>query len=141
DASIEDINPEELDMVVLPGGLDGVEKLKSDRKVYELLKAVREKGKYISAICAAPTALASFGLLEGKRSTVYPELKEQIKPALFVDEKVVEDSKIITSQGPGTAFAFGLRLVEKLVGRNKAREVAKRMLIDWNDTGESKAQS
>ncbi len=139
DVSIEEIRPEELDMVVLPGGLGGVEKLRSDRRVYELLKALREKGRYISAICAAPTALASFGLLEGKRSTVYPELKEQIKPALFVNEKVVEDSRIITSQGPGTAFAFGLRLVERLLGKDKAKEVAKKMLIDWNDTSESKA--
>ena len=131
DLSVDELNPEELDMVILPGGSKGVENLKKDPRVEKLIKAMEEKGKYISAICAAPTALASFGVLEGKRATVYPALKENIKPAILVEEKVVEDKNVITSQGPGTALLFGLKLAEKLVGKEKAREVAKAMLVDW----------
>ncbi|GBC88082.1 Isonitrile hydratase [bacterium HR13] len=129
--SIDEVNPEEIDMVILPGGAEGVENLKRDKRVEALVKALRDKDKYISAICAAPTALASFGVLEGKKATVYPSLKEEIKPAVFVDDKVVEDGRVITSQGPGTALLFALKLAEKLAGKDKAREVAQRMLIDW----------
>jgi 4-methyl-5(b-hydroxyethyl)-thiazole monophosphate biosynthesis len=131
DVSIEELNPQELDMVILPGGAGGVEKLKQDKRVEALVKALESKGKYISAICAAPTALAKFGLLEGKKATAYPTLKEDIKPALFVEDKVVEDDRVITSQGPGTALLFGIKLVEKLAGKEKAREVAQKMLVEW----------
>ena len=131
DVSIDEVKAEELDMVILPGGLGGVEKLKQDKRVENLVKGMREKGKMIGAICAAPTALAKFGLLEGKKATVYPSLKEDIKPAQYVDEKVVEDDKVITSQGPGTALLFGLSIVEKLLGREKAKEIAQKMLVDY----------
>lgn len=131
DASVDELNPEELDMIILPGGAGGVEKLKQDKRVEALVKALESKGKYVSAICAAPTALAKFGLLEGRKATAYPALKEDIKPAIFVDEKVVEDDRVITSQGPGTALLFGIKLVEKLMGKEKAKEVAQKMLVDW----------
>ena len=70
-------------------------------------------------------------MLEGKRATVYPSLVEEIKPAHFVDQPVVEDENIVTSQGPGTALEFGLKLAEKLVGKEKAMEVAQRMLVRY----------
>ncbi|WP_171261026.1 DJ-1/PfpI family protein, partial [Acinetobacter baumannii] len=69
--------------------------------------------------------------LEGKKATVYPTLVEEIKPAQFVDNPVVEDENVITSQGPGTALEFGLRLAERLVGKEKAKEVARRMLVQY----------
>ena len=131
DTTIEELKPEELDMVILPGGAGGVEKLKQDPRVEALIKAMQEKKKLIGAICAAPTALAKFGVLQGKKATVYPSLVEEIKPATYVDQPVVEDENIVTSQGPGTALEFGLKLVEKLVGKEKAKEVAKRMLAHY----------
>jgi len=131
DATIDQLNAEELDLVILPGGAGGVEKLKQDPRVERLIKAMQEKKKLIGAICAAPTALAKFGVLEGKKATVYPTLVEEIKPAQFVDNPVVEDENVITSQGPGTALEFGLRLAERLVGKEKAKEVARRMLVQY----------
>lgn len=131
DVSIDELNPDELDLVILPGGAGGVEKLKQDPRVENLIKKMQEKKKLIGAICAAPTALAKFGTLEGKKATVYPALKDEIKPALYVDEKVVEDENVITSQGPGTALLFGLKLVERLLGKEKAKEIASRMLVEY----------
>ena len=131
DTTVDNLKPEELDMVILPGGAGGVERLKQDPRVERLIKAMQEKKKLIGAICAAPTALAKFGVLEGKRATVYPSLVEEIKPAHFVDQPVVEDENIVTSQGPGTALEFGLKLAEKLVGKEKAMEVAQRMLVRY----------
>ncbi|MFN3599596.1 MAG: DJ-1 family glyoxalase III [Aquificaceae bacterium] len=131
DTTVDNLNPKELDLVILPGGAGGVERLKADPRVERLIKAMQDKKKLIGAICAAPTALAKFGVLEGKRATVYPSLVEEIKPAQFVNQRVVEDENLITSQGPGTALEFGLRLAEKLVGKEKAREVARRMLVNY----------
>mgnify|MGYP001770628586 CR=1 FL=1 len=131
DVSVDELKADELDMIVLPGGAGGVERLKQDPRVERLIKEMQAKKRFIGAICAAPTALAKFGVLEGKRATVYPTLVEEIKPAEFVDQKVVEDENVITSQGPGTALEFGLKLVEKLMGKEKAQEVAKRMLVDY----------
>ena len=131
DTTVDNLKPEELDMVILPVGAGGVERLKQDPRVERLIKAMQEKKKLIGAICAAPTALAKFGVLEGKRATVYPSLVEEIKPAHFVDQPVVEDENIVTSQGPGTALEFGLKLAEKLVGKEKAMEVAQRMLVRY----------
>ncbi|MCS7262104.1 MAG: DJ-1/PfpI family protein [Aquificaceae bacterium] len=131
DTTVDQLRAEELDMVILPGGAGGVERLKQDPRVEELLKNMQEKNKLIGAICAAPTALAKFGLLQGKKATVYPSLVEEIKPAQFIDQSVVEDQNVITSQGPGTALEFGLKLAEKLLGREKATEVAQRMLVPY----------
>ncbi|MFN3870221.1 MAG: DJ-1 family glyoxalase III [Aquificaceae bacterium] len=131
DTTVDNLKPEELDMVILPGGAGGVERLKADPRVEKLIKVMQEKKKLIGAICAAPTALAKFGVLEGKRATVYPSLVEEINPAQFVDEAVVEDENVITSQGPGTALEFGLKLAERLVGKENAREVARRMLVNY----------
>ncbi len=131
DTTVDKLNADELDLVILPGGAGGVEKLKKDPRVERLIKAMQEKKRLIGAICAAPTALAKFGVLEGKRATVYPSLMDEIKPAQFVDSPVVEDENIITSQGPGTALEFGLKLAERLVGKEKAKEVASRMLVKY----------
>ncbi|MCS6875782.1 MAG: DJ-1/PfpI family protein [Aquificaceae bacterium] len=131
DTTVDSLNSEELDLIILPGGAGGVEKLKQDPRVEKLVKAMEEKKKLIGAICAAPTALAKFGVLQGRKATVYPSLIEDIKPAQFVDSPVVEDQNIVTSQGPGTALLFGLKLAERLVGKDKAQEVAGRMLVEY----------
>lgn len=131
DTTVDELKAEELDMVILPGGAGGVERIKKDPRVERLLKQMEEKKKLIGAICAAPTALASFGLLKGRRATVYPSLVDDIKPAEFVNQAVVEDQNIITSQGPGTALEFSLKLVERLLGKEKAKEIAGRMLVSY----------
>ncbi|MCS7083894.1 MAG: DJ-1/PfpI family protein [Aquificaceae bacterium] len=131
DVSIDELNPDELKMVIIPGGSGGVERIKSDQRAKELLEKMEKRGAYIGAICAGPTALESFKLTEGKRITLYPALIDEIKSATVIkEEKVVEDGNIITSQGPGTALEFSLKLAEKLVGKEVASQVAQKMLIE-----------
>ncbi len=124
--SVDDLD---LDLVILPGGLPGVENLKKDERVKQLVIKMLEKGKKAAAICAAPTALACFGILRDKEATVYPALKNEISGANYKDEPVVVDGNIITSQGPGTALPFAFKLVEILINKEKAEEVANQMLI------------
>jgi 4-methyl-5(b-hydroxyethyl)-thiazole monophosphate biosynthesis len=125
-------NAKEFDVLILPGGLPGTEALREDLRVRDLLMAyMGNPAKRVAAVCAAPTVLDGLGLLEGKRFTCYPGLKDRCTGGgTWVDAAVVEDETLITSQGPGTSFAFALRILERLSGADAARDVAAGMLID-----------
>ena len=111
------------DMVVLPGGQPGTNNLKADARIITLLKSMSSQGLYVTAICAAPSVLATAGLLEGRRATGYPGALDAFPNVLHDGGAVVEDGKIITSRGPGTAMDFALTLVERLAGIAKRQEV------------------
>nr|XP_023029941.1 protein dj-1beta-like [Leptinotarsa decemlineata] len=121
------------DIIILPGGLGGSNAMGESKDVGELLKEQECSGRWIAAICAAPVALASHGIGIGKNVTCYPtmwsKMQEKGKYNYLKDDKVVVDGNIITSQGPATSFEFALTIVEKLVGKEKAAEVAKGLLL------------
>uniref|UniRef100_A0A6P7HAP0 Protein dj-1beta n=1 Tax=Diabrotica virgifera virgifera TaxID=50390 RepID=A0A6P7HAP0_DIAVI len=123
------------DVIVLPGGLGGTKAMSESKEVGELLKEQESSGRLIAAICAAPLALKAHGIAKGKNLTSYPSVKKDLLDGSegyqYKEDKVVVDDKLITSRGPGTAFDFGLALVEKLVGKEKAKEVANGMLVSW----------
>ncbi len=87
-----------------------------------------DSSKYVTAICGAPSVLAKAGVIKGKRVTVFPGMEGTLTGAQYRDERVVVDGKIITSQGPGTALEFAIKLVEVLAGKGTAREVTKEVL-------------
>lgn len=113
------------ELYVLPGGLPGTTNLGAHEGLKELLLKVNKDGKRIAAICAAPTVLGKFGLLEGKTATCYPGCEEGLTGAELDDENAaITDGNITTSVGPGTAIDFGLELIEALDGIEKADEIA-----------------
>ncbi len=113
----------EYDMVVLPGGQPGTNNLKADARILELVQHMAQQGKYVAAICAAPSVLAMARLLDGKRATSFPGALDAFPQVLQQQAAVVEDGKLITSRGPGTAMDFALILVERLLGKAKRQEV------------------
>jgi len=113
---------ETYDLIFLPGG-PGVLNLRGDARVRELVQQQAAAGRWVAAICAAPTVLNDAGLLDGKRYTAHFSVAKEL-PNILQDERVVVDGKIITSRGAGTSLDFGLTLIEKLVSAEKAREVA-----------------
>ncbi|WP_167632415.1 DJ-1 family glyoxalase III [Mariprofundus ferrooxydans] len=127
DADIRDVAGDAWDMVVLPGGMPNAHLLRDDATVKMVVDRLRAERKSIAAICAAPTALAAYGLTAGKRVTSYPACRaemEALQPSsVYVDDVVVEDDFLITSRGAGTAVAFALCLVARLCGVAKAVEV------------------
>lgn len=112
-------------MFVLPGGLPGTLHLKEHEGLAKLLKKAYANGKYIAAICAAPTVLEACGLLEGKKATSYPTMEKELKSADYQTDKVVVDQNIITSRGMGTAIEFGGKMVEILRGTQAKEELLK----------------
>ena len=111
------------DMIVLPGGQPGTDNLKADKRVIALLQQMAQQGKYLAAICAAPSVLAAAGLLDGRKATCYPTCLDGYPKVNLQTAAVVEDGKLITSRGPGTAMDFALALVERLSGKAKRQGV------------------
>jgi len=123
--TLEAVQDEDFDLVVLPGGLPGADYLQQDGRILNILRRTHQVGKPTAAICAAPKVLREAGLLDGHKATSYPGvLDAQPAPGMeYIDAPVVEDDNIITSKGPGTAMDFALYLVEKLQGRAVRDEV------------------
>ncbi|KAH7816632.1 putative DJ-1/PfpI family protein [Monocercomonoides exilis] len=109
--------------IIVPGG-PGHKRIGECTPLMNLLTQYHKTaGKLVSAICAAPVYLGKCGILEGKRATCYPGMMSQLTCGTPCNDEVVVDGDVITSRGPGTAFAFGLALIEKLVGKAKRDEV------------------
>jgi 4-methyl-5(b-hydroxyethyl)-thiazole monophosphate biosynthesis len=123
DTSLDEALKRRFDMVVLPGGQPGTNNLKADARIIKLLQHMTTEGCYVCAICAAPSILATAGLLDGKRATSFPGALDAFRRVSRQPQAVVEDGKLITSRGPGTAMDFALTLVERLSGRSKRDEV------------------
>ncbi len=127
DAALPDVMHDNWDMVVLPGGLPNAHLLRDNANVKAVVERLRAESKSIAAICAAPMALAAYGITVGKRVTSYPAFQaemEKLQPSsVYVDDAVVEDEFLITSRGAGTAVAFALRLIARLCGEAKAEAV------------------
>jgi 4-methyl-5(b-hydroxyethyl)-thiazole monophosphate biosynthesis len=118
------------DCIALPGGMPGAEHLRDCPPLIEKLRQQKQAGCLYGAICASPAVvLQARGLLPKTRATCYPAMRGKLDPAYASDEPVVADGQCVTSQGPGTAIAFALKLVELLFGATKAREVADGMLV------------
>lgn len=115
----------EFDMVVLPGGMPGMENLKGDQRIRALLRKMAGHDRFTAAICASPVVLAEAGLLDGKQATGYPGFldKMDLPEVRLKEDAVVRDGKVITSRGPGTAMDFSLELIEVLVGRETREQV------------------
>ena len=114
----------DLEMIVLPGGMPGTLNLEKSEAVQTAVDYCAERGIYIGAICAAPSILGHKGLLAGKEAIAYPGFEEQLKDAVISTHSVVQSGNIITAQGAGAAIEFGLRLAAQFVGAEKTKALA-----------------
>ena len=121
-----DENLKDYDMVILPGGYGGAAAMRDSELLITYLQEMNNAGKKIAAICAAPIVLDKAGLLEGRKFTCYPSTGESIHSGIRLDEKVVVDGNLVTSQGPATAYAFAYKCVDELGGDSLT--VKKRMV-------------
>ncbi len=119
---------ENADMLVLPGGMPGTTNLAQHKGLADMINRFNEAGKYIAAICAAPTVYGKMGLLEGKNATCFPGMESDLRGANKLTDKVVIDGNVITSRGLGTAIDFGLALVALLKGIGTAEELASKIV-------------
>lgn len=130
DCTLDDVRADEFDMIVLPGGLPGATNLRNDPRLRRIVETLHARNRHVAAICAAPAVLSAFGVLKGRAATGHPSVRNELAATAgkVLDDRVVVDGPIVTSQSAGTAMEFAFKLVELLCGREKTVEVNKAVL-------------
>lgn len=129
DVLFQEVNYDEVEMIVLPGGMPGSQNLAEHEALKNQILNFRQQSKYLAAICAAPMVLGIHGVLQGKRAVCYPGVESKLTGAILTQHEVEEHDKIITSRGVGTALSFALHLVEVLKGKELAKKIGQAMLV------------
>jgi len=132
DAPLVEVADNDFAAIVLPGGLKGAETFRDSPLLVESVRQFHLSGRIVAAICAAAgTVLIPHDLFPVGNMTGYPGLKETIPEGKWMDRRVVWDPRVnlLTSQGPGTAIDFALKLIDLLVGKEKAHEVASQLVL------------
>lgn len=141
DHLIEDLSADDVDALVLPGGVRGSQGLSDDAKTQSLIKEGFDKGLLLAAVCAGPTAFGRAGISAGLSGTCYPGFE---KESGFVDNPphlVVRHRNVVTSKGPATAQYLGLALVQLLMGEEERRKVYDQMLYPLVKDRQAKGQN
>ena len=117
--TLAEVNPEEYDILVLPGG-KAPEAIRKQKKAVEIVQHFFQKNKPVSAICHGPQTLITAGLLKGRHATCYRTVAEEMKAAgaIYEDRDVVVDGNLVTSRQPSDLPAF-MRETLKIVKRTK----------------------
>ncbi|MBR4308250.1 MAG: DJ-1/PfpI family protein [Oscillospiraceae bacterium] len=124
DCTEEEAQWDQAEMIVLPGGLGGVESIRNCPTVMDAVRRCYNRADYVAAICAAPTILAELGITEGRCACCYPGMEEEMGTACMKNEDCVVDGMVITGRAAGGAFEFGLTLVSALRGLTVAEKIA-----------------
>ena len=124
DIAEEDVIPDEIDMMVLPGGLPGTTHLGESLTVQEGLAYAAQENLWVAAICAAPTILAQLHITDGRKATCYPGLEEKMGAAVMTACGAVQDGRVITGRAAGSADEFGLLCLQALKGKAAVDQVA-----------------
>ncbi|MBR3576819.1 MAG: DJ-1/PfpI family protein [Clostridia bacterium] len=127
-ADITEINLDDVDAVILPGGMPGTLNLKASDKVQDAIKYSFDNNKLMCAICAAPLVFGGAGFLKGKKAARYPGFEHELIGADVVYEPVVRDGNIITSRGAGTAHLFAFEILKYFGKEKEAAELYKGMI-------------
>lgn len=130
DLMFDEINPEDAEMILLPGGLPGATNLDVHEGLSRLILDFAAAEKPLAAICAAPLVLGNRGLLAGKKATCYPGFESYLQGAEYTAALVQKDGNFITGKGPGAALEFAFAIVEKYCGTGKVDELKQGMMIE-----------
>lgn len=128
DCTVEEMDPDAMEMIVLPGGMGGVRSVLGSEAAMEAVKTAYEQGKYVAAICAAPTVLAKLHITDGRHATVYPGMEAEMGTAIMEDTDAIRDGKVLTGRAPGAALDFGYLLLETLKGAEVKEKVRSGMV-------------
>lgn len=116
DVALSDANPDDYDMLLLPGGVMNPDNLRQLGAVQEFVRHFFVNDKPVAAICHAPWTLIDAGVVEGRKLTSYYSVQTDLKNAgaNWVDEPVVVDANLITSRHPDDLSFFNNAIIEML---------------------------
>lgn len=129
DLMFNEVDFQEVDMLVLPGGMPGTRNLEEYQPLMEVLDLFHSEERFISAICAAPSILGHRGMLKGRKACCFPDFETHLEGAEVSRNEVEVSGHFITARGMGCSIAFALAVVERLMGQENAEELAEKILF------------
>lgn len=129
DKTLSEVNFDEVDVIVLPGGMPGTKNLEACEALMAQVDAFVAAGKLVAAVCAAPSILGHRGHLKGKKACSFPSMESQLEGAEVKQVPAVEDGNIITGRGMGAAIPFALTILGALQSEEAAEEMAKGIMF------------
>lgn len=127
DYSYSEININDYDFLIIPGGIAVYNVLDNNKIVDDIIETFYKKNKLICAICAAPMLLVKKGYLDNKKYTIFPSCFDKTQKGLYVDEGVIEEDQFITAKSMYYSIDFALTIVEKLQGKNQKERMLKQI--------------
>ena len=128
DSTWHELNLKKLDVLVIPGGIGGTERMMQNPVVLNTIHRFSGLGQWLAAVCAGPLVLQEAGVLDGRKVTCHPSVAGRMKQAACTDASVVVDRRLITSQGPGTSMEFALRIVSEVESPEAAKRISEAMV-------------
>ncbi len=130
DITLGEMDLTQLDMIVLPGGLGGVQSIRDNREAMDAVRFAWENRKFVAAICAGPTVLADLGITDSKNTTCYPGCETGMGTSIVHgDIPCIRDGNVITAASAGCAIPFGLMLIETLLNKTAAEKIRQQIVI------------
>lgn len=128
DKLFENLDFDEYDMLVLPGGLKGTQGLEAHDGLMSRIDAFYAEGKYIAAICAAPSIFGHRGILKGRNACSYPSFESHLEGAKVTNGPVEISDNVVTGRGMGAAIPFGLAIAGIFCGQEAADDMAEKIV-------------
>lgn len=129
DMTLGQMDLTQMDMIVLPGGLGGVASIQASAPALDAVRFAWENGRFVAAICAAPTILAQLHITDGRNAVCYPGCEEKMGSANICHAAAVRDGRIITGASAGSAVPFGLALIAALKDEETAQAIQRQIVI------------
>lgn len=123
DIQDKDVTTDNLEAIVLPGGMPGTLNLEKSPIVTACINYCNDNEKYIAAICAAPSILGHNNILNGRRATCFPGFENELYGAIVTKDQVCIDGHIITAKGAGVSIEFSLKIIEKLLNKDISNKI------------------
>lgn len=130
DCHLSEIDWDKIEMMVIPGGLGGVEAIENSAEAIDAIIKADQNGAYLAAICAGPRVLAKLGLLNGKQIVCFPGMEAEMTGATVVSQKTNLDGKLLSGQAAGAAIDFALALIAALKGKEMAETIKNSIYYD-----------
>ncbi len=132
DQLISEADFNEAEILILPGGIPGTPNLRACEPLCAQLRSFAQNGKWIAAVCAAPSILGELNILKNKKATCFPSFADKLATGEYIKQPVVIDDKVITSRGMGTCIEFAGAIIEALKDKETADTVKEKII--YNDT-------
>ena len=130
DSLLSEVDFDQVEMIVLPGGMPGTKNLEACEVLMEQVDAFVKADRPVSAICAAPSILGHRGHLKGRQACSYPSFEDHLEGAEVLKDPSVVSGNITTGRGMGTAIPFALSILERYQGKEAADEMASNIVYE-----------